>query len=314
MAAAKHTATVTGRAQVGRLSWLLDDAPWLGRIMLAPAILYIALLIGFPFFLALYYSLSDITVGSQTMHFVGLKNFLAILQTPSFRLALKNTFLFACVSQLLVLILAKILALTLIKDFPGKWVVRCLILLPWVAPISLGSIGWLWIFDSIYSVLNWTLRAIGLLGPHARLMWLGNPDLAMASVVTVHVWRLLPLATVILLAGLTAIPQDIHDAAEVDGAGFWRHLLQITIPLVAPIMTVAVLFGFVFAFTDMIVIYVLTRGGPYNTTQVLASLAFFTGIDGGDLAEGAAISLFLFPLLVAVAFVFLRLARRTEVV
>ncbi|HEY7493457.1 MAG TPA: sugar ABC transporter permease [Candidatus Tectomicrobia bacterium] len=313
MAAAKHTATVTGRAQVGRLSWLLDDAPWLGRIMLAPAILYIALLIGFPFFLALYYSLSDITVGSQTMHFVGLKNFLAILQTPSFRLALKNTFLFACVSQLLVLILAKILALTLIKDFPGKWVVRCLILLPWVAPISLGSIGWLWIFDSIYSVLNWTLRAIGLLGPHARLMWLGNPDLAMASVVTVHVWRLLPLATVILLAGLTAIPQDIHDAAEVDGAGFWRHLLQITIPLVAPIMTVAVLFGFVFAFTDMIVIYVLTRGGPYNTTQVLASLAFFTGIDGGDLAEGAAISLFLFPLMLVVAFGFLRIARRTEV-
>jgi multiple sugar transport system permease protein len=314
MAAAKRTATVIGIARVGRLSWLLDDARWLGWAMLAPAILYIALVIGFPFFLALYYSLSDVTVGSQTMHFVGLKNFLAVVETPGFKLALKNTFLFACVSQLLVLILAKILALTLIKDFPGKWVVRCLILLPWVAPISLGSIGWLWIFDSIYSVLNWTLRAIGVLGPHARLMWLGKPDLAMASVVTVHVWRLLPLATVILLAGLTAIPQDIHDAAEVDGAGFWRHLFQITIPLVAPIMTVAVLFGFVFAFTDMIVIYVLTRGGPYNTTQVLASLAFFTGIDGGDLAEGSAISLFLFPLLVAVAFIFLRLARRTEVV
>jgi multiple sugar transport system permease protein len=90
--------------------------------------------------------------------------------------------------------------------------------------------------------------------------------------------------------------------------------MQITLPLVAPIMTVAVLFGFIFAFTDMIVIYVLTRGGPYNTTQVLASLAFFTGIDGGDLAEGAAISLFLLPILVAVAMIFLRLARRTEVV
>jgi multiple sugar transport system permease protein len=100
----------------------------------------------------------------------------------------------------------------------------------------------------------------------------------------------------------------------MDGAGFWRHHFQITMPLVAPIMTVAVLFGFVFAFTDMIVIYVLTRGGPYNSTQVLASLAFFTGIDGGDLAEGAAISLFLFPLLVAVAIAFLRLARRAEVV
>jgi multiple sugar transport system permease protein len=116
------------------------------------------------------------------------------------------------------------------------------------------------------------------------------------------------------MAGLSSIPQDIHDAAAMDGAGFWRHHFQITIPLVAPIMIVAVLFGFVFAFTDMIVIYVLTRGGPYNSTQVLASLAFFTGIDGGDLAEGAAISLFLFPLLVAVAIAFLRLARRAEVV
>jgi len=113
---------------------------------------------------------------------------------------------------------------------------------------------------------------------------------------------------------LSSIPQDIHDAVAMDGAGFWRHHFQITMPLVAPIMMVAVLFGFVFAFTDMIVIYVLTRGGPYNSTQVLASLAFFTGIDGGDLAEGAAISLFLFPLLVAVAIAFLRLARRAEVV
>jgi multiple sugar transport system permease protein len=281
--------------------------------MIAPAITYIALVIGLPFLLALYYSLSDITVGSRTMHFVGLKNFLAIVQTPTFKLALKNTFFFACVSQILVLVLAKILALALLKDFRGKWIVRCLILLPWVAPISLGSIGWLWILDSIYSVINWTLQAVGILAPNVRLMWLGKPDLAMASIITVHVWRLLPLATVILLAGLTSIPQDIHDAAAVDGAGFWRHLFQITIPLVAPIMMVAVLFGFVFAFTDMIVIYVLTRGGPYNSTQVLASLAFFTGIDGGDLAEGAAISLFLFPLLVAVAFVFLRIARRAEV-
>src|SRR5881397_2519891 len=144
-------------------------------------------------------------------------------------------------------------------------------------------------------------------------MWLGIPHLAMGSVITVHVWRLLPLATVIILAGLTSIPQDIHDAAAVDGAGFWRHLFQVTLPLVRPIMLVAALFGLVFAFTDMIIIFVLTRGGPYDTTQVLASLAFFTGIQGGDLAEGAAVALFLFPLLVAVAVGFLRVARRTEV-
>jgi multiple sugar transport system permease protein len=297
-----------------RLRSLGDDEVWLGRLMLAPAVIYIALLIGGPFLLALYYSLSNITVGNPSTQFVGLQNFRAILQSPTFLRALGNTFIFACVSQLLVLCLANILAQALLQDFRGKWLVRCLLLLPWVAPISLGSIGWLWIFDSIYSVINWTLQALGILAPTTRLMWLGKPNLAMGAVIAVHVWRLLPLATVILLAGLTSIPQDIHDAAAVDGAGFWRHHMQITLPLVAPIMTVAVLFGFIFAFTDMIVIYVLTRGGPYNTTQVLASLAFFTGIDGGDLAEGAAISLFLLPILVAVAMLFLRLARRTEVV
>jgi len=290
-----------------------DNEKWLGRVMIAPAIVYIVALVGIPFFLALFYSVSNITVGSREMAFVGLDNFRHLLHNQTFLRALRNTFVFALVSQALVLVLAKILALSLLKDFRGKWVVRLLILLPWVAPISLGSIGWLWILDSVYSVINWTARALGIFGPMTWPIWLGQPSLAMASIITVHVWRLLPLATVILLGGLTSIPQDIHDAAAVDGAGFLRHNLQITIPLVLPIMLVAVLFGVVFAFTDMIVIYVLTRGGPYDTTQVLASLAFFTGIDGGDLAAGAAIALFLFPVLAVSAFLLLRLARRTEV-
>jgi multiple sugar transport system permease protein len=290
-----------------------DNEKWLGRAMIAPAIVYIAVVVGFPFFLALFYSVSNITVGGREMAFVGLDNFRRLLHDRTFLRALWNTFVFALVSNALVLVLAKGLALSLLRDFRGKWVVRLLILLPWVAPISLGSIGWLWILDSVYSVVNWTARALGIFGPHTWPIWLGQPTLAMASIITVHVWRLLPLATVILLGGLTSIPQDIHDAAAVDGAGFWRHNFQITIPLVLPIMLVAVLFGVVFAFTDMIVIYVLTRGGPYDTTQVLASLAFFTGIDGGDLAAGAAIALFLFPVLAVSAILLLRLARSTEV-
>ena len=309
----EREAQAIGVVRARRLGHLLDSEKWLGRLMIGPAILYIVLVVAFPFFLALYYSVSDITIGSRTMNFVGLKNFAAILGTTNFQTSLKNTFIFALVSQVVVLVLAKVLALALVKDFRGKWVVRFLILLPWVAPISLGTIGWLWILDSTYSVINWTMQALGLIRPEDWFMWLGIPHLAMGSVIAVHVWRLLPLATVILLAGLSSIPQDIHDAAAVDGAGFWRHLFQITIPLLLPIMLVAVLFGVVFTFTDMIVIYVLTRGGPYDTTQVLASLAFFTGIHGGDVAEGAAIALFLFPLLLAAAVVFLRIARRAEV-
>ncbi|HBH02350.1 MAG TPA: ABC transporter permease [Candidatus Rokubacteria bacterium] len=281
--------------------------------MIGPAVLYIVLVLGVPFLLALYYSVSDISMGSRTLGFVGLKNFVSVVQTIKFQTSLKNTFVFAVVAQVLVMALGTVLALALARDFRGKWIVRLLILLPWVAPISLGTIGWLWILDSTYSVINWTLEAVGLIGPDGWYMWLGVPWLAMGSVIAIHVWRILPLATVILLAGLTSIPHDIHDAAQMDGAGFSRHLFQITLPLIRPIALVAGLFGLTLAFTDMIVIFVLTRGGPYDTTQVLASLAFFTGIQGGDLAEGAAIAVFLFPLLVAVAIGFLRVARRAEV-
>lgn len=314
MEAVKGEARVLLGAPATRFSYIRDREEWLGPLMLGPAVLYIVLLVGFPFFLALYYSVSDITLGSRSLGFVGLKNFTSVIETTKFKTALKNTFVFAVGSQILVLVLANVLALALQKEFRGKWLVRFLILLPWVAPISLGTIGWLWILDSIYSVINWTLRAVGIFGPKIWPIWLGVPYLAMGSIIAIHVWRLLPLATVILLAGLSSIPKDIHDAAQVDGAGFWRHYLQVTFPLLLPVSIVALLFGLVFAFTDMTVIYVLTRGGPYDTTQVLASLAFFTGVAGGDLAEGAAISLFLFPLLLAVAIAFLRIARRAEVV
>jgi multiple sugar transport system permease protein len=291
---------------------LLDDERWLGRLLLAPAVLYIVLLVGIPFFLALYYSVSNITLGSQSLTFVGLRNYLSVIETTKFRTAVQNTLVFAVISQLLVMILGNVLALLLQKEFPGKWVIRLLLLLPWVAPISLGTIGWLWILDSTYSVVNWSLHALGL-GPPRGYMWLGVPSLAMGSIITIHVWRILPLATVIILAGLTAIPREIHEAARVDGAGPWRHHFRITLPLLRPVMTVAGLFGLVFAFTDMIIVYVLTRGGPYDSTQVLASLAFFTGIAAGDLGEGAAVALFLFPVLVAVAIAMLMVARRAEV-
>jgi len=295
------------------LAALLDSPRWLGVLMIGPAVLYIVLVVGLPFVLAILYAFSGVTMGSRTIEFVGLKNFISVVGTAKFQTSLRNTFVFALVAQVLVMVLGTVLALALLKEFRGKWLVRLLILLPWVAPISLGTIGWLWILDSTYSVINWTLEALGLITADGWLMWLGVPYLAMGSVIAIHVWRILPLATVILLAGLTSIPHDIHDAAQVDWASFARHLFQVTLPLIRPIMLVAGLFGLVFAFTDMIVIFVLTRGGPYDTTQVLASLAFFTGIQAGDLAEGAAVALFLFPLLLAVAAAFLRIARRAEV-
>ena len=286
---------------------------WLGPAMFMPAILYIVALIGVPFVLAIFYSLGDVKVGSTSYHFVGLQNFRSLLHNPTFRLALRNSFVFTIASQVLVLIGANILALALREAFPGRRFLRFLILLPWVAPVSIGSIGWKWILDSLYSVINWVLVRAHLVKPFDTPVWLGEPKLAMISVILVHTWHMLPFATVIILAGLTAIPNDIHEAAAVDGAGFWRTLFQITIPMMLPIINVAVLFGVVFTFTDMTVIYILTRGGPYDTTQVIPSLAFFTGILGSDLAEGAAISIFMLPILMVATYLVLRSAHRAEV-
>ena len=291
-----------------------DDPARLGILLLAPAVIYIVALVGFPFLLGVFYSFSDATVGSTELHFAGLRNYIAIMDNPTFWRSLRNAVVFTFASQILVVILGKILAMALVREFRGRWLVRLLILLPWVAPISMGAIGWLWIFDPIYSIITWALHAVHLIAPAATPIWLGQPDLAMLSIVMVDVWRLLPLATVIILAGLTAIPQEVLDQAQVDGAGFLRRLFLVQIPLVMPVMLVALLFGIVFTFTDMIVIYVLTRGGPFDSTQVLASYAYFTGVDGGDLATGAAIALFLFPVLAAVAIFFLTIARRAEVV
>ena len=281
--------------------------------MIAPAVIYILALVGYPLILAFVYSFSDITVGSSHYSFVGLENLRSLIQDLEFQTALKNTIFFTAVSMIIVLVLAKVLALILLKDFKGKFFVRALILMPYVAPISLGVIGWLWMLDSIYSPINWLLQHSGFFEPDFWPIWLGKPHLAMSAIILVHVWRMLPLATVIMLAGLASIPQDIQDAALVDGAGYFRQLFQITIPMMLPIMLVAVLFGIVFTATDIIIILVLTRGGPYDSTQVLVSQAFYTGIDASDLARGAATALFLFPLLAAVAIFMLRIARRSEV-
>jgi multiple sugar transport system permease protein len=279
--------------------------------MLLPSVVYIVALVAVPFCLAIAYSLSDVTVGDPSFDYVGLRNFRAVLKDPVFRRSLTNSLFITFVTMVLVLVLAKILALVLTRDFRGKWVVRFLILLPWTTPVPLAAIAWLWMLDSLFSPIDWTLRWLGLL--HGNLHWLGNSKLAVASVIAVQVWRIVPLAAVIIMAGLAAIPQDINDAAEIDGAGFWRTLFEVTIPMSLPVTAVATLFGAVLVFTDMSVVYVLTRGGPVDATQILPTWAFFRGIQGGDLAQGAAVALFLFPLLLAMAVLILRAVKRMEV-
>lgn len=299
-------------AAAPRAAWY-DRPGVLGTLMLGPALVYVALWVGVPFVLAIVLSFSEATAGSLSLSFVGLRNFASVLTDSLFQRALRNTVVFTLVSQLTVMVMATTLATLLNMAFRGRRVVRFLLLLPWAAPIALSSMAWTWIFDSTFSVVNWTLSVFKLLKPGQWLYWFGDPQLAMLAIIIVHVWRMLPFSTVVLLAGMSSIPQEIVEAAVVDGASFWRRLFHVNVPLLLPVVTVAVLFGVVFTFTDLTVVYLLTRGGPYNTTHVLASLAFQRGILSANLGEGAAIALFLFPVLLVAAVLMLRLARRAEV-
>lgn len=291
---------------------LIDREAWLGSLMLSPAIGYIFLLIAVPFFLAIYLSFTNSIAGNLNAEFIGFANFQKVLSEPVFQRALINTFIFTFVSQLIVLVLAKILALALMRSFPGKPIVRFLILLPWVAPIALTTKMWWFMLEPTYSIISWTLQFFHLIGPFD---WKGYSDevTGMMCIIMIHVWRMLPFATVIILAGLTSIPQDLMDAAIVDGASPWRRLFEITLPLMLPVVAVAVLFGVIFTFTDLIVVRLLTNGAPFDTTQVLASLSFRRGIDSRLLGQGAAIALFLVPMLLIVSVLMLRYVRKTEV-
>jgi len=303
-----HLPVARARRPFGRV---FERESVLGYVLIAPAVLYILALVGYPFLLSLWFSVSDASIGNTHAQFVGLGNFQWAIDTDLFREALKNTFLLTISSELIKALLGTILALLLAREFRGRRLARALILIPWAVPIAIGSIAWKWMFDSTYSVINWVLLHLHLVaqpGPN----WLGDVNWAYASIVTVNVWRGMPFTAIIVLAGLTGIPHEILEAARVDGANFWRRWNDIMVPVMAPVLFIAMLFSVVFTFTDMTVVYLLTKGGPGNHTQVLASLAFQMGIISTALGRGAAISLFLFPVLLLGALWTLNILKRQE--
>ncbi|MFZ1909718.1 MAG: sugar ABC transporter permease [Burkholderiales bacterium] len=296
-----------------RFQFMLDRREVLGAVFVTPAILYVLLLVGVPFLLAIYYSVSAYTIYDPSWRFVGLANFEQIVQNPVFMQTLRNTFVLTFGSQFLGLILGKFGALLLLRPFPGRKFVRAIIILPWAVPIALATVAWQWMFDSLYSVINWTLIALGFITRAQAPNWLGTPELAMLSVIVVNAWRFFPFAIVIFLAGITAVPQDVLDAATVDGAGFWRRNYQIIVPMILPIVAIGLIFGIVFTFTDLSVVYLMTMGGPVGATSVLGFAGFQTGIVSGDVSHGAAISLFMLPVLFVVVILMLRFIKRREI-
>ncbi len=286
-----------------------------GYLLLAPAGLYVLLLVGAPFLFSLYLAVSDASVGDPVARFIGLENFRAALEMDSFWAALRNSILFLVVAAILKSMLGTTLAFLLLQDFRGKKIVRGLVVIPFTLPIAISVLAWKWMYDSQFSVINWVLLRLGLIGGHGTdgwPVWLGDPNLALLACIGVNVWRTFPFSAIVLLAGFTSVPLEILDAATVDGCTFLQRFRHVVVPMIFPILMVGFLFDTVFTLSDLSVVYLLTQGGPGNATQILPVLAYQIGIQAGSLGRGSAIALFLVPLLAPALFLFLRNLRRRE--
>ena len=286
-----------------------------GYLLLAPAVLYVLLLVGAPFVFSLYLALSDANVGDPVAHFVGLENFRAALESDVFYIALQNSIVFTVVGAIFKGLLGTTLAFLLLQPFWGRKFVRGLVVIPFTLPISISVLSWKWMYDSQFSVINWFLSRIGLIGSYGSAdwpVWLGQPHLALAACIIVNVWRTFPFSAIVLLAGFTSVPTEILDAARVDGTSFMQRFRFVVVPMIAPILLIGFLFDTVFTLSDLSIVYLLTQGGPANASKILPVLAYQVGIQAGALGRGAAISLFLFPLLMPLMILLLRNLRRRE--
>jgi len=304
MAEAAHTAAYR-RGIVGRtFGHLLDSEKVFGYVLVAPAVIYIVALVAYPFGIALWFTVTDARIGDPLGKFTGFENLKAVLDDDIFRRALTNTLFFTLTSQALQMLLGTTLAFLLLRKFRFRRTIRALIMLPFTIPVAIGAMAWNWMLNPTYSVINWFGQHLGFFqyGPN----WLGEENYAMASIILVNVWRNLPFTAIVLTAGISAVPQEIIEAASLDGASFLTRWRKVMAPIIAPIIYIALLFSLVFTFTDMTVVWLLTKGNPVNATHVLASYAFNLGILGGALGRGATVSLFLFPVLLVGALFMLR--------
>ena len=297
-----------GRPPAVRVRSWLDRESVLGPAFVTPALLILVLLVAYPFAMALYFSMSNAFIGRPSQ-FVGLRNFIQLWQSDAFRQTFQNAFVFTGAAVACKLVLGITLALLLNEQLWFKRMIRGAVLLPWVIPTALSTLGWWWMFNSSHSVVNWTGLALGLMDPPGP-NWLGQKYYAMAAVVTVNIWRGLPFFAITILAGLVAIPKELYEAAHADGAGAGARFWHITLPLLKPVLAVVVLFSTIFTFSDFNIVYVLTHGGPINSTHLFATLSRMLGLEVGRIGEGAAVSLYLFPLLVFVVWAQLRFIRK----
>src|ERR1700730_12365310 len=285
---------VPASGTVQRFERFLDREGVLGYVLMTPALLLLIIFIAYPFVLGVWYSMSDVQIFGLGK-FIGLKNYTDLLNSPVFAQTVKNSFVYTGFATVFKLGLGLAMALVLNQHFRFKNLVRSSVLLPYIVPTALSTLAFLLAFNPTLSPFPWMFRPLHIPSPAAG--FLGDPALAMGAVIAVNVWRGTPFFAISLLAGLQTIPQDLYEAASIDGAHAVNRFWHITVPLLTPVLTIVMLFSIIQTFADFQIVQVLTRGGPADSTHLFATLAYQTGMQGGRLGQGAAGSLYMLPVL-----------------
>lgn len=290
------------------LSRVLNNNNVLGWLFMVPSAILLLFFLTYPLGLGIWLGFTDTTIGGNG-HWIGLGNYKYLIGDSISRLALFNTILYTVVACVVKFALGLWLAMLLNRKLRLQSLFRSIVLLPWIVPTALSALAFWWMYDPQFSVISWVLIKMGLI--HHYINFLGDPWMARLSVVIANIWRGIPFFAITLLAGLQTISPSLYEAASIDGVSPWQQFRYVTLPLLTPIIAVTNTFSVLFTFTDFQLIYVLTRGGPVNTTQLMTTLSYQRAISGGALGEGSALAIMMIPfLLAAILFSYYGLQRR----
>jgi multiple sugar transport system permease protein len=312
MSASMRDLVSNPRANARRPSWpvrLFDYKPFLIVTCLLPTAALLLVFLAYPLGLGVWLAFTDTQIGGGG-GYVGLENFQSLAQDRIFWMTIGNTILYTFVATAGKFGLGLWLAILLNQHMPFKSIIRAIVLLPWIVPTVLSAIAFWWIYDPQFSIISYLLVDV-LHWRTTYIDFLGTPWHARLSLIAANIWRGIPFVAISLLAGLQTISPSLYEAAMLDGATPWQRFRYVTGPMLMPILAVVLTFSVLFTFTDFQLVYAITRGGPVDTTHLMATLAFQRGITGGQLGEGAAIAVAMIPFLVAATLLsYFALARR----
>ena len=283
---------------------LMQRKSTIAFLMASPLILLIGVLVAYPAGYAVYLSM----LNKGMTRFVGFGNYTFLFGRDTFWMVVYQSCLFAISAVLFKAIIGFVVA-HFVHNIPAKgqrkW--RGMLLVPWVIPPAMSTLAWLWLFDPSYSAFNWILNGLGF----ENVPWLGETGWARFSVILVNVWIGSPFFMIMYLAALKSVPDQLYEAASIDGATWWQRIWYVTLPMMRNIIAITALFSLIVTFANFDIVRVLTKGDPLNTTHVFATWAFRVGIESGDIPLGSAVSLFMVPILaVAAAFILRDITKR----